>query len=210
MKKFLKTLFLLIIILAILSLFFIAVIYSIDCVMKIWDLNDYISKIEVEKRELINNEKILTLTQKQQKIVEEAPLIAVERPQSGAKFGTLKIPSIEVELSMMNGTTKNLLSQGVGIDDESYLPGEGGSIVLMGHNFKQFLARLPECKNGDDVILITNYGEFHYKIYDSKIVNENNVSEIPIQKDEEILMIYTCWPIPNVSHANDRYVIYAK
>ena len=210
MKNFLKRLFLLIIILMILILFLIAVVYAIDCARGIGTLNEYISKIEVDKRELINNENNLEVNQKQQKIVKEAPPIVVEKPQKGVQFGILKIPSIDVELAMMNGTAKNLLSQGVGIDDESYFPGEGGSIVLMGHNFKQFLARLPEVNNGDDVIIETNYGQFHYSVYDSKIINEYNVREIPIQNNEEIVMIYTCWPIPNVSHANERYVIYAK
>lgn len=210
MEKFFKRLFLLIIILAIFILFFIAVIYSMECAMDICDLSEYVSKIEVEKRELNNNEKILAITQNQQPIVEEVPAIVVERPQNGAKFGTLKIPSIDVELAMMNGTTKNLLNQGVGIDDESYFPGEGGSIILMGHNFKKFLARLPEVQNGDEVILETDYGQFHYSVYDSKIINEYDVSAIPLQNNEEIVIIYTCWPIPNVSHADDRYVIYAK
>ena len=210
MKKFLKRLFLLIIIFTIITLFFIAVIYSIDYAKNIGNLTEYVGKIEVEKREINNNENILPITQERQKSPKEAQPIVVERPQNGVQFGILKIPSIDVELAMMNGTTKNLLSQGVGIDDESYYPGEGGSIILMGHNFKKFLARLPETKNGDEVILETSYGEFHYTIYDAKVVKETDVDEVPIQKDEEIVMIYTCWPIPNVSHANDRYVIYAK
>ena len=41
-------------------------------------------------------------------------------------------------------------------------------------------------------------------------MNENEVNKVPIQEEEEILMIYTCWPINNIGYATDRYVVYAK
>ena len=134
----------------------------------------------------------------------------MQKPNNGEKFGVLTIPSINVELDMLYGTTSNLLKKGVGHDNSSYLPGEGGSIILMGHNFRQFLGSLPNAKIGDEIKLTTDYGEFSYFIYDTKIVKETQVDKVPVQKDEEILMIYTCWPINNVTHANDRYVVYAK
>lgn len=201
MKKFLNISILLICLCVIIILLILIFLRTKQSVRNIADIKEYMKKVETEKIELANNECILQTEEKQ---------VVVEKPEKNARFGILKIPSIEVELDMMNGTSKSLLSQGVGFDSNSYLPGEGGSIVLMGHNFKQFLARLPEAQIGDEVILETNYGEFHYNICDAKIVKENDVSKVPIQKYEEIVMIYTCWPIPNVTHANDRYVIYAK
>ena len=132
------------------------------------------------------------------------------KPAPNSEYGKLKIPSIEVELPICYGTSSKVLKKGVGHDTTSYLPGEGGSIILMGHNFKQFLARLPQAKKGDKIEITTDYGVFEYEIYNAKIVNESNVEEVPIQNEQEILMIYTCWPINNVTHAYERYVVYAK
>lgn len=204
MKNFLKMSLIMIILFVIVVLLTLLVVYTKEGIQNIVSVKNYIKEFENEQTELASNEYVLQTTEKPQ-----LPLV-IEKPAKGANFGTLKIPSIDVELPMMYGTTKALLSQGVGHDDESYLPGEGGSIILMGHNFKQFLARLPEAKLGDEVILTTSYGEFKYSIYDTKVVKESQVDKVPVQKNEEIVMVYTCWPIPNVSHANDRYVIYAK
>lgn len=88
--------------------------------------------------------------------------------------------------------------------------GEGASIVLAGHNFSSFLANLPKANIGDKIEYETNYGTFNYEIYDTKIINEEDVEEVPIQKEKEILMIYTCYPINNIGHASQRYVVYAS
>ncbi len=81
---------------------------------------------------------------------------------------------------------------------------------MAGHNFKTFLAKLPDAQKGDNIILETSYGTFEYEIYDTKIVNEYKTEEVPVQKEKEILMLYTCWPINNIGHASERYVVYAN
>ena len=134
----------------------------------------------------------------------------VNRPTFGSKYATLKIPSINVELPIFCGENLSILKMGIGQDSASYFPGEGGTVLLMGHNFKTFLSKLPEVKNNDVIEIETNYGKFSYKVYDKKIVGENEVDKAPIQRKEEILIIYTCWPINNIGHADKRYLVYAK
>lgn len=131
-------------------------------------------------------------------------------PDYGTEYATLKIPSIGIDLPIYYGKTLDLLKKGIGHDNDSYFPGEGGSIVLMGHNYGRFLRKLPQAKKGDAIQIITNYGEFTYQIYDTQIVNENDTDKVPITDKEEILMIYTCWPINNVGYATERYVVYSK
>ena len=80
----------------------------------------------------------------------------------------------------------------------------------MGHNTKNILKKLPQTKNGDIIKIITTYGEFQYKIYNSKIIGESDFDELPIQQDEEILMLYTCYPVDGLGHATHRYVVYAQ
>lgn len=131
-------------------------------------------------------------------------------PTYGTKYGTLKIDTIGVNLPIYFGESYTVLKNGIGHDSSSHFPGEGGSIVYMGHNFKTFLKRLPEAVIGDKITVETNYGEFEYEIYDTKIIHETEVDLVPIQEEKEILMIYTCYPINNIGHAYQRYVVYAK
>ena len=135
--------------------------------------------------------------------------VLVNYPTVGSKYADIKIESIGLNLPVYYGASYAILKSGIAHDDTSYFPGEGGSIIMAGHNFKSFLANLPKAKKGDIIELETTYGTFKYKITNTKIVNEDNVDEVPIQKDKEILMLYTCWPINNIGHASDRYVVYA-
>lgn len=136
--------------------------------------------------------------------------ILLHRPIYGTEYARLKIPSIDVDLPLYYGESLDLLKKGLGQDSNSYFPGEGGTILCMGHNFKSFLARLPEAKEGDKIQIETSYGTFEYTIYDSKIVHETDLGAAPIQQDEEMLIIYTCYPINNIGHAYQRYLVYAK
>lgn len=136
--------------------------------------------------------------------------VLLNPPDYGAQYATLKIPSIGIDLPIFYGKTLDLLKKGMGHDNDSYFPGEGGSVVLMGHNYGKFLRKLPQAKIGDEIQISTNYGEFIYQIYDTQIVNEYDTDKVPITDQEEILMIYTCWPINNVGYATERYVVYSK
>lgn len=136
--------------------------------------------------------------------------ILLHRPLYGAKYATMKIPSIDLDLPLYYGEGLDILKKGIGQDSNSYFPGEGGTILCMGHNFKSFLARLPETRTGDKIQIETSYGTFEYTIYESKIVHETDLGAAPIQQEEEMLIIYTCYPINNIGHAYQRYLVYAK
>ena len=130
-------------------------------------------------------------------------------PEYGSKYAQIKIPTIDVDLPVYFGESLNILKNGVGHSSGSYFPGEGGTIIFMGHNFPTFFRRFSELKIGDNIKVETTYGNFSYKIYDMQIVNEQDTEKLPIQKDKEILMIYTCYPFNNIGYATQRYVVYA-
>ena len=49
-----------------------------------------------------------------------------------------------------------------------------------------------------------------YKIYDMQLINEKEQDKLPVQRDKEILMVYTCYPFNNIGYATQRYVVYAE
>ena len=131
-------------------------------------------------------------------------------PEYGMQYATIEIPRIDANLPVYFGDTLEILKKGVGHSSGSYFPGEGGSILYMGHNSKKVFRRFSELQIGDEIKVTTTYGEYNYKIYDMQLINETELEKVPIQKDEEILMVYTCYPFNNVGYATQRYVVYAK
>ena len=131
-------------------------------------------------------------------------------PEYGTQYATIEIPRIDVNLPVYYGDTLQILKNGVGHSSGSYFPGEGGSIIYMGHNSKKVFRRFSELEIGDPIKVTTNYGEFNYKIYDMQLVKETQTDKLPIQKEKEILMVYTCYPFNNIGYATQRYVVYAE
>ena len=110
----------------------------------------------------------------------------------------------------MDIDTLEILKKGVGHSSGSYFPGEGGSIIYMGHNSKKMFRRFSELQKGNEIKVTTSYGEYVYKIYDMQLIKETELDKLPIQRDKEILMVYTCYPFNNVGYATQRYVVYAE
>ena len=111
--------------------------------------------------------------------------VLINYPTYGSKYATIKIDSINLELPVYYGANYTILKSGIAHDENSYFPGEGGSVIMAGHNFKSFLANLPKVNIGDKIVLDTTYGTFIYEIYDTKIVEETAVNEVPIQEEKE-------------------------
>ncbi len=148
--------------------------------------------------------------------ISELPVLEKENrtlkhyPEYGTKYADIAIEKIGVNLPVYFGDKLEILKNGVGHDSGSYFPGEGGSILYMGHNFDGIFRRLGELEIGDNIKVKTSYGEFTYEVYDMKIVKENEKDVVPIQREEEILMIYTCYPFNNIGYTTQRYIVYSK
>ena len=134
----------------------------------------------------------------------------INYPEYGTQYATIQIDKIDVNLPVYFGDTLEILKKGVGHSSGSYFPGEGGSIIYMGHNAKNTFRRFGELQIGNEIKVTTNYGEYTYKIYDMKLIKETETDKLPIQKEKEILMIYTCYPFNNIGYTTQRYVVYAE
>lgn len=134
----------------------------------------------------------------------------ISYPEYGTKYASLEIPSLDIKLPVYFGDSMSILKHGIGHSSNSYFPGEGGSILYMGHNNVGILSKLKNIQSGADIIVETSYGTFTYKVYDYKIINYKETDKVPTNKDEEILMLYTCYQTSTFGHTEKRFVAYAK
>ncbi len=133
----------------------------------------------------------------------------IHYPNYKEKYANLKISSIDLELPVYHGDTMDILRNGVGHYAGSYFPGEGGSVILAAHNNAGFFRKLPEMNLEDNIVLETVYGTFTYQVKKTKVALESDLSSFPIQEEEELLILYTCYPVTAIGYTNKRYVVYA-
>lgn len=131
-------------------------------------------------------------------------------PEYGTKYGDLSIDSLDVDLPLYYGDTLSILRNGVGHSSGSYFPGEGGTIVCMAHNTRGYLYNLSDIEIGDNIVIATTYGEFTYKVEETKIVPETQVDAVSVSHGEEMLILYTCYPTNTFGHATQRFITYSK
>ena len=149
------------------------------------------------------------ISQKQPVAAEKQPAASSTPPKIGATVGILKIPKIKAELAIVEGTDPDDLEKGVGHYKGSYFPGDKGQIVLSGHRDTVF-RKLGELKIGNHLTIQMPYGNYSYEITRTKIVKSTDKSIITLQKQQEELILTTCYPFHYVGNAPKRYIIYAK
>ena len=185
--------------------------------------NTVIAKQPEEKSADINEVKIISLkaTEKLNKVTKTYNSIFEQNyfdenghlnsyPNYGDKYATLKIEKLKINAPIYYGDNQNILLKGVGHFAGSYFAGEGGSIILCGHNYMNSFSKLGNLKNGDVIEIKTAYGDFYYRMYDSKVITDSEDDELKIQSNKEILMIYTCYPFNTKEYTKYRYVVFAE
>ncbi|TCP19534.1 sortase A [Scopulibacillus darangshiensis] len=129
-------------------------------------------------------------------------------PDKGQVIGLLKIPEINLQQPIIEGSSQEVLAKGVGHYRGTAFPGQHDQIVLSGHRDTVF-RRLGELKSGDKIILQLPYGTFDYVMKDSKIVSADDRTVIHATAPKEVLTMSTCYPFHYIGNAPKRYVISA-
>ena len=177
----------------ILNLNIFALIIYICIGTKIYDLYSLINIMNIKENNDVFNVKV-----KDQKII--------EKPSYGSNYGTLKIGSLNIELPIYYGETKEILKRGVA--SNTNMPGENKRIIMSAHNSNKFLKNIKDIKNDELIKIETTYGKFEYQVFKTEVLNEDEFDKLS-KSDKELLVIYTCYPFDEVIYSNKRFVVYA-
>jgi sortase A len=169
------------------------------------------------------------LAQEYEKRVEEfetrAPVRRIEAPVSptdiaeqareyrlglheGDAIGRLKIPKLDLNMIVVNGTETKTLRKGPARHKRTFLPGEGKLIYIAGHRttYSAPFSDIDDLRRGDRVRLELPYATVEYTIRGHRIVEAHELSVLRSRGREE-LALQACWPRFFASH---RYIAYAR
>ena len=146
------------------------------------------------------------------------PKIAVEKsaartqdlplPATGEPVAKIRIPSIGVNRTVVEGVGLDQLKRGPGHYPETPLPGQKGNVAIAGHRttYGQPFHNVDKVKIGDQVIFETLQGTFVYEITESKIVEQDQV-EILEEKGDNRVTLIACHPKYS---AAQRFILIGK
>lgn len=128
------------------------------------------------------------------------------------EVNSLVIPSIGVDIPIVEGDTSKALKLGAWRRPKTGTPDKGGNTVLTGHRY-QYLPpnnktfyNLDKIKIGDLMYVYWDSKKYTYEVFDTFIVDPSQI-EVEDPLDGNILTIYTCHPLWT---ADKRYVVRGK
>ena len=135
----------------------------------------------------------------------------IEYPSYGDVFASIQIPSIGVDVNVYHGDALRLLKYGVGHHAGTYFPGEGGTILIAGHNTSGQFETLPNVNIGDEITISAIYGKYKYKVTGTDILEASVFNKnLSINDAEEKLILYTCYPVNTPGFKTKRFIVYAS
>jgi sortase A len=122
--------------------------------------------------------------------------------------GILRIPKIEVEVPILEGTDDLILNRGVGHVAGTANPGENGNVAIAGHR-DGFFRGLKDVDIGDKIELETLQGTQTFIIDRIVIVQPSDVSVLAPTSSSSLTLI-TCYPFYFIGSAPQRYIVQAS
>lgn len=116
-------------------------------------------------------------------------------PPRGSAVAMMKIPRINLEKAIIEGTSVEALKKAPGHYTGTPLPGQPGNAAIAGHRttYGAPFSRIGELKKGDEIDVTTRQGQFVYRVTGIKIVSPSDVSVIKPTSDNR-LTLTTCHP----------------
>jgi sortase A len=121
----------------------------------------------------------------------------------------LTVPSMEIDLIVLNGAYGRTLAFGPGYSESSAFPGSPGTTIVTGHRDTHFRF-LRQLKRQDEIVIETvQRTSQRYLIQSGQIVDARSAS-IDLSKGKDQLILVTCYPFDALSTGGPlRYVVTA-
>ena len=123
-------------------------------------------------------------------------------------LGILRIPKINVEVPVLEGTDDLSLNRGVGHVTGTGNPGQDGNVAIAGHR-DGFFRGLKDVVLGDKVEFVTPRRTETYVIDRITIVRPSDVSVLQPRSHPSLTLI-TCYPFYFIGSAPQRYIVQAS
>ena len=117
--------------------------------------------------------------------------------QDGDALTRIKIPALDVDTVVVEGTSASALKAGAGHYPNTPLPCEAGNVAIAGHRttYGRPFANLDRLKNGDAIILETPVGTCTYEVTrEPFIIAPTDFSVVANDPAQQILTLTTCHP----------------
>jgi sortase A len=131
-----------------------------------------------------------------------------KRARQGEAIGRLKIPAIDLDVVVVQGTDTATLQKGPGHYPETPFPGQGGTTAVAGHR-TTYLApfrHLDQLDPGDVIEIEMPYANFAYRVQTTRVVDDSAVNIIH-KVGYERLVLTACHPLYS---AAQRIAAFAK
>ena len=140
-------------------------------------------------------------------IAREARLYRIHSGR-GQAIGRIRVPRLDLNMILVNGTDHNSLTKGPGRDRRTYMPGEGQLIYIAGHRTTYLapFAHIERLQSGDAVTLDVPYATFRYRVFKHRIVGAHEMSVLR-SHGVEVVELQACHPR---FFASQRYIAYAR
>lgn len=128
--------------------------------------------------------------------------------KSGTPLAILRIPKLELEVPVLEGTDRITLNSGVGRIAGTSLPGQKGNIGIAGHR-DGFFRGLKDIHTGDTVELIANHRTDTYIVDRVRITEPADVSVLRPGAQPRLTLV-TCYPFYFLGSAPQRFIVSAS
>ncbi len=137
------------------------------------------------------------------------PEVAGEQTISGETTGTLIIPAIDLNMSVIADATPRNLNRAPALMKSSHMPGNPGNAVISGHRMYEFgshFNRLDEIKIGDRIDYVSHEATYHFEVEQITVVDPAEIWITLGDNRETRLTLFACTPIRIATH---RLVVFA-
>lgn len=148
---------------------------------------------------------IITEGPSEANVLEDAGKI-IKKPDTVA---LLEISKIDVYLPVAEGTDQATLKYALGHMPETAAIGAVGNAVVAGHrghSFGTYFSRLDEIVIGDEIKVTAGGKTYIYEVYETLIVEPNDLSVLRGSSAHQVLTLITCHPMYTSTH---RLIVHA-
>jgi sortase A len=130
------------------------------------------------------------------------------RPLKGDSIARIEIPAIGVTEYVVEGTDVDSLRKGPGHYPDTPLPGERGTAAIAGHRttYGAPFRKIDQLDHGDPIIIDMPDGRFVYRVQNTKIVDDQDLSVLE-PAGYRRLLLSACHPLYS---AAQRIIVFAR